>query len=184
VAKQTLPPFFVGTAQFLTFYKMHGRYFVRMKSSLTAERVQKDPCFTATMWQAAIMAHASKIGSAAYAAIPAFCREYKHYRQLTGKANQLLKKGLHDDEIVMRLTEYFIVPLKRAAIKEARRERIKKKRKRTVKPDYLRKLRRLKMVEWGIGPGNASTVPAEAVDNLLRMLFEKVPARASPPVMA
>ena len=180
MARQTLPPFFVGTAQFLTFYKMHGEYFVRMKSSLTAERVKEDPCFAATMWQAGVMAQASKIGAAAYAAIPAFCREYKHYRQLTGRANRLLKKGLHEDEIIMRLVECFIVPLKRAAIKEAR----KKKRKRTVKPAYLRKYRRLKMVEWGIGPGTPSTVPAEAVDNMLKILFEKVPAAASPPVAA
>src|SRR5882672_1298900 len=109
---------------------MHGEYFVRTKSSLTAERVQKDPCFTATMWQAAIMAHASKIGSAAYAAIPAFCREYKHYRQLTGKANLLLKQGLHEDEIFIRLIEKFIIPLKKQALRENRRQRNKEKRKR------------------------------------------------------
>src|SRR5689334_9983612 len=103
MAKQTLPPFFTGTAQLLTFYKMYGKYYTRAKSSLTAERVKTDACFAPTMWQASIMAHASKIGAAAYAAIPAFCREYKYYRLLTGKANLLLKKGLHEDEIIIRL---------------------------------------------------------------------------------
>ena len=185
MAKQTLPPFFVGTAQFLTFYKMHGRYFARAKSSLTAERVKKDPCFAPTMWQASIMAHASKIGAAAYASIPAFCKEYKHYRQLTGKANLLLKQGLHEDEILMRLIAKFIIPLKANALKEARckRDKEKKRRKRTVKPAYLRHHRRLKMVEWGIYPGSPSTVPLDAVDSMLNMVLGRAPAAVSPPAI-
>jgi hypothetical protein len=180
MAKQTLPPFFVGTAQFLTFYKMYGRYFVRAKSSLTAERVKKDPCFAPTMYQASIMAHASRIGAAAYASIPAFCREHKHYRQLTGKANLLLKKGLHEDEIIVRLIEKFVLPLRTQALKEARRERNKAKRKRnrTARPPYLRHHRRLKMVEWGIYPGSSSSVPMDAVDNMLAMILGKPPTNA------
>ena len=129
------------------------------------------------------MAHASKIGAAVYAAIPAFCREYKYYRQLTGKANLLLKKGLHDDEIIMRLIEKFVVPLKRQAIKGDRRERNKEKRKRnkrTLKPDYLRPYRHLKMVEWSIGDGEPSIYPSGAVDNLLHSLLEKIAATAPP----
>ena len=174
----------MGTAQFLTFYKMHGKYYVRAKSSLTAERVKTEACFAPTRWQASIMAHASKIGAAVYAAIPAFCREYKYYRQLTGKANLLLKKGLHDDEIILRLIEYFVVPLKKQALKEERRERNREKRKRnkrTLKPDYLRPYRRLKMVEWGIGEGKPSIYPSEAVDSMLKALLKNLPAATSPP---
>jgi len=175
MAKQTLPPFFVGTAQFLTFYKMYGRYYVRMKSSLSAERVKTDACFAATMWQASIMSQASKIGSAAYALIPAFCREYRHYRMLTGKANLLLKKGLHDDEIIMRLIEKYVVPIKKQAIRDNRREhnKRKKKRNRNARPPYLRHHRRLRMVESEALPVPASLLNMYAVDDLLRIILEK-----------
>jgi len=172
MAKQTLPPFFVGTAQLLTFYKMYGNYYTRAKSSLTAERVKTDTCFAPTMWQASIMAHASKIGAAAYAAIPVFCREYKYYRLLTGKANLLLKKGL------------YIIPLKKQALKEARREHKKRKRSRAIKPPYLRRYRRLKMVEWGLGQGKPSAYPSEAIDNLLKMILQSGPTENAPPARA
>ncbi len=36
---------FVGTIDDLTFYKMDGQYYVRAKSSLTAEQVKKKACF-------------------------------------------------------------------------------------------------------------------------------------------
>jgi len=173
MAKQTLPPFFVGTAQCLTFYKMYGRYYVRMKSSLSAERVKTDACFAATMWQASIMSQASKIGSAAYALIPAFCREYRHYRMLTGKANILLKKGLHEDEIIMRLIEKYVIPIKKQAIRENRREQNKRKRNRNARPPYLRHHRRLRMVESESMSVPASLLNMDAIDDLLRIIREK-----------
>jgi hypothetical protein len=188
MAKQTLPPFFVGTAQFLTFYKMYGRYFVRMKSSLTAERVKTDDCFAATRWQASIMAQASRIGSAAYALIPPFSREYRYYRILTGKANLLLKKGLHEDEIIMRLIDKYVVPLKKQALRENRRKlnREKKKRTRNTRPPYLRHHRRLRMVESEPLPATVSLprMSMDAVDDLLNMIQEKYKPELSPPLAA
>ena len=186
MAKQTLPPFFVGTAQCLTFYKMYGRYYVRMKSSLSAERVKTDDCFAATMWQASIMSQASKIGSAAYALIPAFCREYRHYRMLTGKANLLLKKGLHEDEIIIRLIEKYVVPLRKQAIREDRRERNREKRKRnkSLRPPYLRHHRRLKMVESEPLPVTASLLNMDAIGDLLRIIQEKNKPGLSSPLAA
>ncbi len=182
MAKQTLPPFFEGTAQFLTFYKMYDRYYVRMKSSLTAERVKTDACFAPTMYQAGIMAHAAKIGSAAYNTIPGFCREYKYYRMLTGKANRLLKQGLHEDEIIIRLVEKYIVAIRRQAIKENRRilNKAKRKRNRSLRPPYLRSHRRLRMVEWGIQPGMVSAIPANAIDSMLNAVLGKIPEKAPP----
>lgn len=182
MAKKTLPPYFLGTADCLTFYKRYGQYYVRMKSSLTAERVKKDPCFAATMWQASIMARASRIGSAAYAAIPAFCREYKHYRILTGKANLLLKQGLHEDEIIIRLIAKYIIPLKRQTLAIARRIQKKRKRVSPVKPAWLRKYRRLKMVEGEVVQINTAATaqdPINALSNALRELSGTAPpARA------
>jgi hypothetical protein len=188
MAKQTLPPFFVGTAQCLTFYKMYERYYVRMKSTLTAERVKTDACFAATMWQASIMTQASKIGSAAYALIPAFCREYRHYRMLTGKANLLLKKGLHEDEIIMRLIDKYVIPIRKQALRENRQERNreKKKRNRRTRPHYLRHHRRLRMVESDALPATVSLprMDMDAIDDLLSMILGKNKPELSPPLAA
>lgn len=188
MAKQTLPPFFVGTAQCLTFYKMYERYYVRMKSTLTAERVKTDACFAATMWQASIMTQASRIGSAAYALIPAYCREYRYYRMLTGKANLLLKKGLHEDEIIMRLIDKYVIPIKKQALRENRREqnREKKKRNRRARPHYLRHHRRLRMVE-SEPPAVGTSIPRmdmDAIDDLLRIILEKNKPELSPQLAA
>ncbi len=175
MARQTLPPFFTGTAQSLTFYRMYGRYYARAKSTLSAERVKSEACFAPTRWQASVMARASKIGSAAYAAIPLFCREYHYYRLLTGKANLLLKQGWHEDEILLRLIDKYVIPLRKASIKQSIRKRSKEKRKRnrTVKPAYLRRHRGLKMVEWDMN----------AIDRLVNVVLEKLPEKA-PPVAA
>jgi hypothetical protein len=183
MARKMLPPFFLGTAGSLTFYKMHGKYFVRAKSSLTAERLKTDPCFAPTRRQASIMAHASKIAAAAYSVIPAFCKEFGHYRMLTGKANLLLKQGLPEDEILAILIEKYVAPIKQQALKETREEsnKIKRKRiKRTPKPWYLRKHRGLRMVEWSIGPGKPSIYPMEAVDNMLSMILQRQHADTLP----
>jgi hypothetical protein len=138
------------------------------------------------------MSRASKIGAAAYAAIPAFCREYRYYRLLTGKANLLLKQGLHEDEIIVRLIEKYIIPLKKQAIRDNRKARIREKRKRNrhTRPAYLRHHRRLKMVEdpsvtdhhriW-----QAHTVlSVDFVGELINTVLEKMPASASPPLAA
>ena len=183
MAQKLLPPFFVGTAQSLTFYKMHGKYFVRAKSSLTAKRVKTDPCFAPTMRQASIMARASRIGAAAYATMPAFCKEFSHYRMLTGKANQLLKQGLQEEAILVILIEKYVAPIRRQALKEGRREANKAKRKRikrAPKPWYLRHHRRLRLVEWSIGPGKSSIYPVEAVNTRLNAILQHQPADTSP----
>jgi len=73
------------------------------------------------------------------------------------------------------LIEKYVVPIKQQAMKEGRRKANKAKRKRqkrTPKPWYLRQHRRLKMVEWGIGPGKPSIYPGEAVDNMLNALLQ------------
>lgn len=150
---------------------MQGRYYARSKSSLTAERVKNDPRFEPTMKQAGIMARASKLGAAAYKTMPAYCKEFLHYRMLTGKANLLLKEGLSEEEILERLIREHVNPIIDKAIK---REVVKVKRKRvkrTQKPWYLRKYRRLRMVEWSIGNGKASVYPMEAIDEMVGTLL-------------
>jgi hypothetical protein len=122
MSKQTIAPFFTGTIDLITFYKMHGRYFARAKSSLTAERVKEDPCFIPTMQQAAIMVRASRIGAALYALVPEGYKKHELYRTLTGQANLLIKQGLTEDEILQLLVISHIAPLKKMRVKSMIKE--------------------------------------------------------------
>jgi len=87
----------------LCFYKMEGKYYVRMKSSLTAKRVKKDPAFKRTMQCAASLANASQIASALYRELPKEKKGIAVYRKLTAKAMTLLRNGKSSDEILYLL---------------------------------------------------------------------------------
>lgn len=92
----------------LVFYKMNGEYYARTKSSLTGKRVKKDPRFQATMRSAGILARASKIGSAAYQALPKEFRQFWMYRSFTGEAMMMLKKGLTELEAQKELFRIYV----------------------------------------------------------------------------
>ena len=149
MAKQTLPPFFVGILDGLTFYKMNGKYLVRKKSSLTAERVKTDACFIPTMQQASFLRRASKIGSTVYALVPKEHKQHSLYRILTGQANLYLKKGMAEDEILSRLLYDYIAPLKKTQANEIipKQKAARKKSNKACLPAYVRRCRRFKMVD-------------------------------------
>lgn len=174
MASKLYPPYFTGSTNLYTCYKMHGRYYMRSKSSLTAERVKNDSCFTPTMVQARLMARASKLGAMAYKGIPLSCKAFPQYRMLTGKANLLLKQGLSEEQILATLINKYVHPIIQNAMGE-RHCIVKAKRvrtKRTPKPPFLRKYRRLRMVEWSVGNGEPSVYPAEALNSMLERLLE------------
>jgi hypothetical protein len=92
-----------GTFDELTFYKMDGKYYVRVKSSLTSERVKESPEFRLTMAYANLLARASKIGSAIYKALPPGWRQFWMYRSFTGEAFTLLKDSCYTEEEVKQM---------------------------------------------------------------------------------
>ncbi|HVI48231.1 MAG TPA: hypothetical protein VM802_25410 [Chitinophaga sp.] len=109
MAKIDLPagvrPAFMGTIQNLCIYEMHGRYYIRLKSSLTGKRVKKDPAFRRTMENAGLLATASKMASGVYRQLPQQYKKHILYRQLTGRALLSLKAGKSPDVIVTELME-------------------------------------------------------------------------------
>jgi hypothetical protein len=107
MAKQTGPNPFIGRRDNLLGYRMAGGYYVRVISSLTAERVLSDPAFKLTMQYAGLLGKASKIASAIYRLLP---QEHGFYRRLTGMAMQLLKQGRTGEEAFEQLYNDFIVP--------------------------------------------------------------------------
>lgn len=180
MATQTLAPFFQGTAGPLTFYKRHGKYFSRGKSSLTAERVKTDVCFEPTMKQANIMAHASRIGSVVYAAIPAAYRQHSMYRTITGQANVRIKQSIADEIIVAQLLEEFVKPVIQRAQEDAAHgvqppPKPRRKRVRSKKPHYIRKYRRLKMI--GEIPDDGKK---RKYTRRMKSLFDAIEGAASP----
>ncbi len=95
--------FLEGTFDDLTFYKMEGQYYVRVKSSLSSKRVKTSPEFKWTMIYARLLARASKIGSAIYKELPPGWRQFWMYRSFTGEAFTLLKENPYTDEQVKQL---------------------------------------------------------------------------------
>ena len=106
--KQTGPNPFTGRRGNLQGYRMAGKYYVRIVSSLTAKRVLKDPAFKRTMQYAGLLGKASKIASATYRLLPE--RKHGFYRKLTGMAMQLLKQGKTAEEALNQLYNDFILP--------------------------------------------------------------------------
>ncbi|HVI44349.1 MAG TPA: hypothetical protein VM802_05750 [Chitinophaga sp.] len=96
------PPF-IGTVGILCIYEMHGRYYMRVKSSLTGKRVKKTPAFRRTMENAGFLATASKMASGVYRQLPRQQKKHALYRQLTGRAFQLLREGINNDVIITEL---------------------------------------------------------------------------------
>ncbi|HVI44693.1 MAG TPA: hypothetical protein VM802_07480 [Chitinophaga sp.] len=109
MAKIDLPagvkPPFMGTIQNLCIYEMYGRYYIRLKSSLTGKRVKKAPAFRRTMENAHLLATASKMASGVYRQLPKQQKIHTLYRQLTGKALLLLREGKDADMIITALME-------------------------------------------------------------------------------
>ena len=99
-----IPPV-TGTFGMVCIYKMHGRYFMRSRSSLTGKRVKRDPAFRKTMEYAALLGKASRIGSAVYAGLPADQKQHALYRKLTGEAMTWLKYGWQQEEVLQWLQQ-------------------------------------------------------------------------------
>ena len=125
MAKQAGTYHITGCKGNLCFYKMDGKYYVRMKSSLTGKRVKKSPAFKRTMQYAALLADASKIASALYKTLPTDSKGIEVFRMLSGKAMKLLQNG--KDEVKNLF-------LHSAAIKTEKR--IIKQKERSLFPDY------------------------------------------------
>lgn len=68
-----------GTVNGICFYRLHGKYYARLKSSLSGERVQRSPAFENTMKYAGLLAKASVIASDVYIC----CRRKKRKEKFT-----------------------------------------------------------------------------------------------------
>jgi hypothetical protein len=106
------PPPFTGTKYGVTVYQLPDeKYYVRMKSSITGERIKKDPVFKGFRKSSGRMKEASPIASIVYKQLPV--KNYSLYREMTGKAILWLKEGLSAAIILDKLSrEYLPKPYK------------------------------------------------------------------------
>ena len=107
MARLTSPPPFIGTVGAVTIYMRNDEYFMRGRSSLTAERVKTDPAFRKTMKYAGLLGMASTIASTIYALLPPHRRKHKLFLKLVGEANTWLKYQWCKDDIIEYLTDHY-----------------------------------------------------------------------------
>ena len=108
------PPPFTGTKYGVTVYQLPDeKYYVRMKSSITGERIKKDPVFKGFRKSSGRMKTASPIASFVYQQLPV--KNYPLYREMTGKAMLWLKEGISAAIITDRLTKEYLQAEKAAA---------------------------------------------------------------------
>ena len=102
---------FTGSDGVICCYYSQGRFIYRSASSLTGERVKKDPAFEGFRKSCNRMKEASPIAAALYKQIPAAQKQYSIYRLLTGEALKLIKQGIDKKVIAEKLHQLYIDPI-------------------------------------------------------------------------
>lgn len=120
MARQTGDIKITGTIGDITFYRMDGEYYARMKSSLTAKKVKTHPHFALTRMYAKWLGEASKLASEVYRTLPVEERKYPVFCRLKTVAHGMVKKGVVREEVldVLRrhLEEMFPKPVEKAVV--------------------------------------------------------------------
>ncbi len=98
-----------GTVGNLTFYESGGKYYVRLKSSLSGDRVRKDPAFKRTMANAAIFGQAARISAEVYRLLPEKKKKNGMHQVITARAIRLLRdEKLEPEELKEQLIHEFL----------------------------------------------------------------------------
>lgn len=108
MARQSGNIVITGTIDNLCFYQMDGKFYVRVKSSLSGKRVKKDPAFKATMYHAGLLGQAARLASQVYRSLPEAAKTKGLYRQLTGKVMRWLKEGCDPEQVLILLRETYM----------------------------------------------------------------------------
>lgn len=121
MAQQLGPVFLERTWDDLTFYKMDGKYYCRIKSRLTRKRVKESKEFALTMVYANLLASASKVASSIYSDLPKNWRQFWMYRSFTGEAMKMMEGGetaqAAYDHLWKTYVEYWVLYQKATGIK-------------------------------------------------------------------
>jgi hypothetical protein len=96
-----------GTINNLTYYNSKGQELVRTKSSLTRERVKKDPAFARSRESSKRFALGQSIASAIYKKLLPKGGKQEVFAKMRSEAILLVKAEVAEKEIAKRLTKKF-----------------------------------------------------------------------------
>jgi len=100
-------PVYTGTNDGICIYQLRGQFYMRTKSSLSADRVKKAPEFEQTRIYASLLGRASKLGSQLYKTFSEKKKKKFSSQFLTGQAMKMLKSGLEENDVVNMLRDRF-----------------------------------------------------------------------------
>ena len=125
MAKQ-IEGFIEGTYDDITFYKMEGKYYARMKSSLTGKKFWRHKAFEGSRRSCNRFGMGNKIASMVYHEIPETVRKYEVFCLMKKVAIAMLKAGLEEPAVIEALRD--LKPKLPCRIKHTRQLRQKLKR--------------------------------------------------------
>lgn len=108
MGKQVGPNYITGTVGDRTYYRLNGQYLVRAKSTLSRKRVKRSPAFRRTMEYAGWLAAASKLAAEVYRMMPKDQRKVQEYREMTGRAMDLIRHDVDEYVVKTRLIEQYL----------------------------------------------------------------------------
>jgi hypothetical protein len=100
MAKQCGPTPVVGTIGNLTYYKMMGEFYVRMKSSIDRKRIKRDPAFARFRANGQLFGQASRIASNLYRMLPKQERKHGRFGVLTIEVKKYLQQGYTPEQLL------------------------------------------------------------------------------------
>lgn len=113
MARQCGIVLFEGTLGNLTGYQVNGKFYVRRKSEVERRRILTHPRFANTRRNAAWFARAQKLASAVYLEIRRMGQSdlRSTWYPLRNRAQELVRKELTEQEIMLLLRKEFLEPL-------------------------------------------------------------------------
>jgi hypothetical protein len=108
MAKQAGDIFIEGTIDDLTFYKMCGKYYVRMKTSLTGKRFWKDKAFEGSRKSCSRFGDGNQLASVVFKTVEKEKRTNRLFPFLRTRAIALLKEGRPAEKVVCLLLDYLV----------------------------------------------------------------------------
>lgn len=92
--------FLVGTYDDITFYKMEGAYYARMKSSLTGKKFRTHSAFAGSRRSCNRFGRGNKLASMVYKEIPEEERKYEVFCRMKSAAIAMLKAGKEESDVI------------------------------------------------------------------------------------
>jgi hypothetical protein len=108
MARQAGDIMMTGTIDGLCFYKMCGRYYVRMKSSLSGKRFWRDQVFEGSRKSCSRFGRANQIASAVFKLVEKNRITNRLFPFLRTRAIALIKEGRGEEEVVEQLMDYLV----------------------------------------------------------------------------